>query len=103
MDVCTPTAAIDAALDEMAAARMCAMQLARAGRALGDVPEVDRAADATRFASPGATRLRGELAGMAAAVRDARGRLDELVGLLGAAATQAEQRAERLSRAASGA
>jgi hypothetical protein len=98
----TQTAAMNAALDEMAAARFCAMQVSRAGQALGDAPDVDRAAAATRFASPAATRLRRELTGMADAVRDAGRRIDKLVRLLTAAANEAEQRADRLSRAVPG-
>jgi hypothetical protein len=93
------TRAMNAALDEMAACRAAAAALARARQELGSAPDMGRAAAGARFQSPAADRLRDELTGMASAVRDAEGRLDELVRLLAAAALQAEQRITELARA----
>ena len=90
-------AEIDKALAEMAACRMAQVQVARAARELDGVPAVGAAAAGTRFSSPAASRLRGELSGMDGSVRSAAGRLGALAGLLARGAQDAERRATALA------
>jgi hypothetical protein len=92
------TRAMNVALDDLAACRAAAATLARARQGLDAAPDVGRAAAGTRFQSPAADRLRDELTGMAGAVRNAHGRVDELVRLLAAAAREAERRLTELAR-----
>jgi len=98
MNQSDPTRAMNAALEEMAACRAAAAALVRARQGLGGAPDVGRAAAGTRFQSPAADRLRDELTGMASAVRDAEGRIADLVWLLATAAMQAQQRVTELTR-----
>jgi hypothetical protein len=72
----------DTYLAYLTAARTTAAELARARAALGAVPDLGAAAAGTRFQSPAGDRLRRDLTGIGVGLRDAEGRLAELVAFL---------------------
>jgi hypothetical protein len=64
------------------ATRTTAAELARARAALGAVPDLGAAAAGTTFQSPAVDRLGRDVTGIGVGLRDADGRLAELIGFL---------------------